>query len=312
MESNRPGMLNLCAVLTLAVSLTAAPQESGTAAPAAAGPRLVPFDTLVHAPVVVSATTPSKNEEGVTSEKGKDTPARPTVVGTLRDIVIDTETYKLTLAIVDTSSGDGGRALPLKQLEWDDPNRQWILRDKDAMAKAMSCDGVSLASLHRRRTDDSGAVEKAKEKAKEGRETVDSSVAGVSGLDPAAARYVLTSLFGRRELMARDGRAGSGLGVVLETRAGALAFLRVATGRGDLAVPFAALRVIGPAGARELHAVHVDMDKATLDTAPTLGKEPKWTLDNAKFRAELYRFFGVPTPAFESAGSETGSVERNG
>lgn len=310
METNRPGMINLCAVLALAVSLAAAPQENAAASPAVAGPRLIPFETLVHAPVVVNATTPSKTGEGTTSEKGekseqvKDTPARLTVVGTLRDIVIDTETNKSTLAIVDTS--DGGRALPLHQLEWDDADRQWILREEDAMKKAMPCDGVNLAGLHRKHTKDTGVGEK------EGSETVDVSAAGISRRDPSDARYVLTSLFGRRELRARDGRAGAGLGVVFEVRAGALAFLRVAAGRGDFAVPFTALRVTGPAGAREPHLVHVDMDKATLDTAPLLGKDPKWMLDNAKFRAELYRFFGVPTPAFDSAGSVTGSVGRDG
>jgi hypothetical protein len=40
-----------------------------------------------------------------------------------------------------------------------------------------------------------------------------------------------------------------------------------------------------------------------------LGKDPKWTLDDAGFRSDLYEFFSVPAPAYDrtgGAGSEGG------
>lgn len=282
----------LGSAIVLAAAATARAQEEPVPVqPATPAPVFKPLDTLLHAPVLLAA----KRDEAEAEEAAVAASDR---VGMLADLVVDTLSHRITFAAVQTE--DSMRAVPFMSLTWDAAQGAWILAGgKSVLANAKPLEPWRLDELH-----GAAAAAPAKDEGRQGEQQDTSATRdGETGKASAATsgRFVLASECAKREVAADDDVFATAVGMVIETNSGAPAFLRVAAGGGDVAIPFPALKVRKGTAAGEPDRFSLAMRKARAESAPRLDKDPKATLDDREFRVKLYEYFGIVTPAFDNS-----------
>lgn len=271
-------------------------QEKAPLQPVAMGPVLKPLDRLLNATVFVAGKAADADGAAGGATAKRDN------VGIVSNLVIDTQGQRITFASVHTE--DGARAVPITSLAWDAASHAWMLANKDDLMKAKAFEPQRLDGLHGGASASpaaakkSSATEKSGEKATGGAET-EQEVLKASSAD--SGRYALATDCAKREVAGSDGRFGQAVGIVIEARTGALAFLRVAANGGDVALPWSALQAKKTASPKDPQAYSVAMTKEKLEGAPRLDKDATSNIDDAAFRAKLYEYFGVSAPAFDPA-----------
>lgn len=304
MHAARMMSLTLIHCVALATIGSASAQDKGKekvardasqpAAQPATAPTLVALEDALNCKVVIRTAPDSGAAETKGERRAND---KREALGVLTDLVIDSQTQRITHAAVQAD--DGARALPIDHLNYDATQRVWTFAgDKAAMAKASAFDARRLDDLHVARAvgahgEDASGSSSEQRKEGDGRASTKTADSG---------RYQLATLYARREVFADDARFAAGIGLILEAQSHTLAFLRAVVADGDIAIPCAALQPPKAGAPHTTPHFTLALSKDKLAKAPRLGKDIDANLRERAFRAKLYEAFGVATPAYDSAG----------
>ncbi len=283
--------------LAAMASLTAAAYPQADDQPDArresAGPQLVRSRSLIGAGVRLSADRRARSGVARTEASGRAAAPDGECIGSIVDLVVDTSTGKVFLAVAGrgrSASRSMRTLVPLHAGTWDDDRKQYVLQLSPAQLEALPRIDASWYGDDVTRAGDRGTTSLAKR-------------VPVSRNTPRRPRELATRL-SLRPVRARDGKVGVGSGLVVELESGTVAFLSVVptsrAARGlTYFVPWEALRCVGPERGRS-PCIEIAIDRKRLAHAPRGAGDGMSDLRKPAMRQKIYAFYGVERPTFDS------------
>jgi hypothetical protein len=267
--------------------------------------RAVLFSAIVAALSAAQAAQAQAGGQTPASRRQSDEPAKSALIewnkdkafavadaegnalGTLKDVVLEAASGQLAHAAVECASGGkpGVKAVEYAKLQWDAERcrfRSELTRaELDALPAIaqiwVAGRGKPVEAGHRRDAEEGGMHQP----------------------------YLLASEVESIELSAKDGSLGTPRALILNTDPGLAAYLLLRHPEDKCSalrpVPWGAIRRL-PGG-----KLGVDKTLAEMGTAPSISKEGTANLALPKFRLEIARFYGVPSPIDERAASVIGA-----
>ncbi|QDV06643.1 PRC-barrel domain protein [Planctomycetes bacterium Poly30] len=244
-------------------------------------------------------------------------------LGTVANLVVDTKDGSISHVIIQggekTSQPGQLRAVPFDALNWsageDGKNTAVLDLDPRAFDATPAFDPTMIDQL----TGSSAVDAAAKRLGDAGKDMTDEQKAEMNKkareATAGAVRSVLATNLAGVGVRAKDERQPFSRlsNLIVDCGRGQIAFATVVTGEGNYLVPFQVLEVAstpGADGAAATYSVIAPTNAEGMVGAPMINADAEETASNPRFRASVYKHYGVDAPMGRRGKKRDGDMER--